>query len=679
MAYLAVNRAKWWATRSFANPWFANTIRASQDDTAAAASVAQLSIDAYAPTDAPDVHTAVSVSPGATVTAACRDLTLTASPSGGIGGPISVLWELQSHTPSTVTAAITEIKNILANSSSTQSQWGPNPNSGCGDASVTIPSRYLEAGTTLTFAHDAFVWWWAGVSNTKRSTQQMTTVTITAAHIPTVTIDEAPTLSIAKSDVLSVTARGEQPGCASDASLSGRSLSYAWSMAVTSSGVAVASVASSNVSPNPSVLSLPANFLAAGTYTLTVTVHVDGADSSIVSSASVELVVVASLLVAAISGSSREIGLEVAQAITLDGSASRDPDSATTALTYEWTCVDKQTYTVLDNSVASPSSACTDAAGTTIFLAQSTPVAVFDGSGAQAGYRYVFQLRVSSGSRPVSTATVGVAILAGTLPVTTIVSPTLEEYGEYSTAWWRINTDEGVILYGDVDDATKTRLAVLGFNTDSIVGDGPTADADICGMQWAWTVSSATSASAGASNTALSAAQVAALATTTSTGNVNSAAIEIRAGALAPGVYYTFSLTASQRNSRTGTAILGRSTASLKLLVNTAPVGGSLAATPATGVALTTTFTLDTAGWTDTAAGDLPLRYFYACVVRGFSFLQPRALCCVGCLPHAAATLPLRDTTLTSPPPLTRRRHCNSRADTACRTQLPTSVSTRNR
>ena len=321
----------------------------------------------------------------------------------------------------------------------------------------------------------------------------------------------------------------------------------------------------------------------------------------------------------------------MAQAIRLDGSASRDPDDDAATLTYAWTCVDKQAYVVggtLDNSVASSASPCTNAAGSAIFLAQSTSVAVFDGSGAEAGYRYVFQLRVSSGSR-VSTATVGVAILVGTLPVTTIVSPTLSEHGEYSRAWWRVNTDEGLILYGDVDDATKSRLATLGFNTESIVGDGPTDDADVCGMNWMWTVSSATSASVDAAATTLSAAQVAALATT-STGDITSAAIEIRAGALVPGVYYTFSLTASQRNSRTGSAILGASTASLKILVNTAPVGGSLVVTPTTGVALNTTFTLATAGWTDTAGGDLPLRYFYTCVV------------CVGCVASARSFHSLR-------------------------------------
>ena len=297
--YAVKNRLKWWATRTLYHPWKMTAIRASQDTTSTVGSTTSLNVSSPTVANVPTVRTAVSASPGATVTAACTDLTLTASPSGGIGGPISVAWVLLSHTPSTVTASITEIKRLLAIATSTQSRFAPSPNLGCGDASVTIPSALLEAGTTLTFTHEAFTWWVGagGAALTKKSPTISTTITVTDAHIPTVVIDEAPTLSITKSDVLSVTARGEQPGCSSSAA-SG-SLTYAWSMVVKSSGVAVAHLERSNVSPNPSILSLPANMLAADqTYTLTVTVSVGTRSTLTSSSASVEVVVAASPLVA---------------------------------------------------------------------------------------------------------------------------------------------------------------------------------------------------------------------------------------------------------------------------------------------------------------------------------------------------------------------------------------------
>ena len=296
--YAVKNRLKWWATRTLYHPWKMTAIRASQDTTSTVGSTTSLNVSSPTVANVPTVRTAVSASPGATVTAACTDLTLTASPSGGIGGPISVAWVLLSHTPSTVTASITEIKRLLAIATSTQSRFAPSPNLGCGDASVTIPSALLEANTTLTFTHEAFVWWMgAEGALTKKSPPISTTITVTAAHIPTVTVDEAPTLSITKSDVLSVTARGQQPGCSSDAA-SGL-LTYAWSMVVKSSGVAEAHLERSNMSPNPSIISLPANMLAADqTYTLTVTVSVGTGSTLTSSSASVEVVVAASPLVA---------------------------------------------------------------------------------------------------------------------------------------------------------------------------------------------------------------------------------------------------------------------------------------------------------------------------------------------------------------------------------------------
>ena len=76
----------------------------------------------------------------------------------------------------------------------------------------------------------------------------------------------------------------------------------------------------------------------------------------------------------------------------------------------------------------------------------------------------------------------------------------------------------------------------------------------------------------------------------------------LRPDALVPGASYAFSLTAT---STSGSS----SVATIDIICNVAPRSGSIAVSPATGVALTTRFSLSADNWIDT---DLPLRYnFY--------------------------------------------------------------------
>jgi hypothetical protein len=72
--------------------------------------------------------------------------------------------------------------------------------------------------------------------------------------------------------------------------------------------------------------------------------------------------------------------------------------------------------------------------------------------------------------------------------------------------------------------------------------------------------------------------------------------------ALTSGSYYTFRLTAASAS----TGVSGY--AEVQLLVNSPPTSGSLAVSPSTGYALTTSFLCLASGWVDDAE-DLPLTY----------------------------------------------------------------------
>eukprot|EP01032_Pedospumella_encystans_P014625 gene14625-16781_t len=92
--------------------------------------------------------------------------------------------------------------------------------------------------------------------------------------------------------------------------------------------------------------------------------------------------------------------------------------------------------------------------------------------------------------------------------------------------------------------------------------------------------------------------------------------LSIKAYALTAGLSYTFSLTANY-NGNTDTA-----TAAVTIVINTAPVGGVVSASPSTGTALLTTYLISTSMWTDDAT-DLPLRYTLSYYTQSVSELLP--------------------------------------------------------
>ena len=80
--------------------------------------------------------------------------------------------------------------------------------------------------------------------------------------------------------------------------------------------------------------------------------------------------------------------------------------------------------------------------------------------------------------------------------------------------------------------------------------------------------------------------------------------IALRPYALVEGTTYTFYLNSAYEGSTAASA-------SVNVLMNEAPTGGTLTVSPTEGIALNTTFTFETAGWSDDE-DDYPLEYIFA-------------------------------------------------------------------
>ena len=569
-----------------------------------------------------DATVSLSISPGAEVQENCEAVILSGSASGGIGAPLHYEW-LLVHSTAASSSDRTSIELVLNASSSYND--GPFQGGGCGSATVEIPAVLLKAGHTHTIMLRAFYLEISGAVMSANTTQ---VVSVSANPIPSVKVDEGLSVTILRSSVLSLTARGSQPGCSGDST---GALTYAWSVAMASGFTGA--VPAVPKSANPSVLTLPANTenLDGGkTYVFTVTVAMQS-NPSVSTTTTVNVVVIASPLHAAIAGASRELGRAslVTAHVVVDGSGSCDPDvidvgtgkCSASGLSYAWVC-QSQVYAhgtdALDSSTTGAASSCLTNGGLDLLAAagKTGRILSFDGSDAVENRKYVFTLTVGDsavGSRATVAAAVGVAILPGVKPLPMVTSPTLASSGVLaasSDAWdWTMNSDNGLTLFADVDAATKTRLNALKFDTSSLTGDGPSMGEATCGVRWLWSVSSATSA--GGVLTALTAAEVTAMASTTASDATGEAALVMKVGALTPGKFYTFSLAVSERASLSDpSAILGSATTSLVVKVNVRPANGGLTVFPTTGIAMgNTTFTVSTSGWLSSST---PLRYEYA-------------------------------------------------------------------
>ena len=341
------------------------------------------------------------------------------------------------------------------------------------------------------------------------------------------------------------TLAGVVSASASPSCNTGGGFAFSWTAAALNAAGAPLQLAAAS---GPS-LALPARSLASlQTASFTLTACFAGAPASCASNAT-SFFVSPTPLVALIGGAGGIVG---ETPVVLSGAASSDPDGGT--LGYTWGCArvgDAAPCAARDGTLVAPGSAVTQ----TVQLA--------------GGSSYNISLAVTgSGGRSASTwATL--AVQPGAIPLVSVAG--------------------SAVLFGA--KANPSSQLVLLANATAFV-PGPVT------TRWA------VAAQSGVAGPLLDLSDPAVCATP-----VTSASMVIKAGALAAGARYTFTLTATD-----GVGAVGSATATV---ATSAPAtGGWAAVTPSSGVALSTPFVLTAAGWT-ADADELPLSYSADFVVEG--------------------------------------------------------------
>ena len=316
----------------------------------------------------------------------------------------------------------------------------------------------------------------------------------------------------------------------------------------------------------PKKIKIPAGLLTAlNVYTFRVTAWVPGAHL-VNTTAEITVTAKASDLFAAVSGGSFRMQSRNDE-LALDGSASFDPDdlTSTSHLTYAWACALSSSRSIVTTPAQS---SCTTTSGAALALdtASETTIAASElSSGTYAFTLWVYSL--ADGRNSSATAVVKLAALE--VPKLSI--------RPLSVAKVNPNPGSFVQLRGTlVSDPAKFEggLTYLWTKTD---GDDPSSDS-IYATVFAVAPSRL--------NTVL------------------------QLGALTEGQTYSFRLTATVAELVDDAANATTGFSELSVVVNSPPSSGSFKALPASGVALTTSFTLTCTSWVDDAS-DLPLTYAF--------------------------------------------------------------------
>jgi hypothetical protein len=365
----------------------------------------------------------------------------------------------------------------------------------------------------------------------------------------------------------------------------------------------------SQTSSNPLNLVVPSFQLRAGwTYRFTLTGWMGSlpfsASSSIFNAASADVEILQSDLQAVILDGDRTVG-NSADVLLLDGRQSTDPDNSATPMVYSWSCAVKGTSTTTP---------CVDIQGTPLFSSRSNSESTLMLAPTMmvVGVSHTITLTVSKigvNQLPARTATDSIVtrVLEGQKPGIIMNFDSSMASDVNAMGEMRVNADSRFVVFGSVDNMTKTRLRdVAHFDIASITGDGPTASAAVCGMAWRWSWSSCSlSSSEACTPVTAEDAHLAAVAST----QLSSAALVLRPNSLVPKTRYVFTLRAAESGVLTSS---GRQThradASVTVVLNNPPLGGQVSVSPSVGQVLLTTFVATTSLWTDDAT-DLPLRY----------------------------------------------------------------------
>jgi len=311
---------------------------------------------------------------------------------------------------------------------------------------------------------------------------------------------------------------------------------------------------------------LPKKTLPAGqTYTIAVQACLNG-NFKVCDYKETLVTVLASPLVAVIGGGGGTVGED--NPITLDGSASRDPDNEVGDIKYTWVCKD------LEGMV------CLSATGEELALPGTSKV-TFNllGGPASAPKQYTFTLKVQKGGR-VSSVETGLRVEKGAPPIL-FIDP---------LATSKVNANRKLVLRGRGESVLPQSMSMQ-WEVFPQTGTEPWAiDLDAAGV----VATSRSCSGFGAADTSANCDLV------------------INPRILTPGQTYTFQLRAADQN--------GAVESQLDVRVNEPPaaidVATALTVEPREGIALETKFTISTdkTQWND---DDAPLEYLYAYQVKG--------------------------------------------------------------
>ena len=310
------------------------------------------------------------------------------------------------------------------------------------------------------------------------------------------------------------------------------------------------------VATTPSLTLLARSLAVQASASFTLTACFAGARTLCASSAPVAFAVTATPLIAVIGGGGGVVG---ETPVVLSAARSSDPDGAAlSSFTFSWSCV--------RTDVNNP--ACTARDGTPFAASTAATQTMQLAGGAGSGATYTISLTIGTAGRSASTSTV-LTVIPGAIPLVAIAG--------------------SAVLSGA--KANPSQQLVLFANASAFIPGGVTTR---------WALAAQTGASAPLLN--LTDPTVCATAPT-------SVSMVLRPGALAAGARYTFQLSAVDSVGAVG---LANATVTTSALAR----GGWAEASPASGVALSTSFVLSAVGWT-ADVDELPLMYSADYVVEG--------------------------------------------------------------
>lgn len=384
-----------------------------------------------------------------------------------------------------------------------------------------------------------------------------------------------PSVFIVGDTYMQITRVGDSIALQADSSVScteriGTDVGYRW---FASSSLSTSRVTWSNVNLNatntakdPRVFHVPRALLEAGrTYRFTIEAYMKTVSAAATSTATVTVVVNAGALSAVLNGGDRTVGDK--DFLTLNGSASVDPDNSIDPFTFSWACTD------ITNS-----SAIASCVNSTASINANSPI--------------LLDLAVPSTNSTLTIAPFTLQLkrkLNFTLTVAKQSSSLLRQAVVSTTIWTISGSSPQIQLTPSASKIVSSSRLVLTTQISSAYPYTTWWSQD----QGDLSLPDGSKANASNSSDAFS------LPLTTATNG-------IAKNKLTPGLTYVFRLTATDIVGNIGFGVVS-------VVVNAPPSSGQVAVVPEAGYAMQDTFTLTCSQWTD-ATEDLPLKYAFGVI-----------------------------------------------------------------